>query len=41
LDLEFPREAIAGSPQVIAQVLPGLTSHVVQGMDSMLRLPGG
>jgi len=41
LDLDYPRDTIEGSPQVVVQVLPGLTSHVVQGMESMLRLPGG
>ena len=41
LPLDFPPDAVEGSPQALVQVLPGLTSHVVQGMDSMLRLPGG
>jgi hypothetical protein len=40
-DLAVPPETIEGSAGVVVQVLPGLTSHVVQGMDSMLRLPGG
>jgi len=41
LDFDFPWETIPGSQQMVVQILPGLTSHVVQGMDSMLRLPGG
>jgi len=41
LKLAVPRDAVEGSPQAVVQVLPGLTSHIVQGMDSMLRLPGG
>ncbi len=40
-DLAIPPDAIEGSAGIVVQVLPGLTSHVVQGMDSMLRLPGG
>ena len=39
--LEFPEETVEGSASVRTRILPGLTTHVVQGMDSMLRLPGG
>ena len=39
--LSFPSHTIEGSARARVQILPGLTSHVVQGMDSMLRLPGG
>jgi len=38
---EFPKSAVEGSPKAWVQILPGLSSHVVQGMESMLRLPGG
>jgi len=41
LEFAYPRSTIEGSQQVVVQILPGLTSHVVQGMDSMLKLPGG
>jgi len=41
LKLKYPGQTIEGSQQVVVQVLPGLTSHVVQGMESMLKLPGG
>ena len=37
----FPKNTIEGSRQLVVQVLGGLSSHVVQGMDSMLKLPGG
>ncbi len=36
-----PRNRIPGSSSLVVQILPGLTAHVVQGMDSLLRLPGG
>ncbi len=39
--LDYPKSTIDGSANLVVQVLPGLASHVVQGMDSMLRLPGG
>ena len=41
LKLDYPQSTIDGSENLVVQVLPGLASHVVQGMDSMLRLPGG
>jgi alpha-2-macroglobulin-like protein len=41
LDLPYPASSIPGSRSLTVQVLPGLSSHVVQGMDSLLRLPGG
>ncbi|MBM4354651.1 MAG: alpha-2-macroglobulin, partial [Deltaproteobacteria bacterium] len=40
-DLAVPKDVIEGSEGMVVQILPGLSSHVVQGMDSMLRLPGG
>jgi alpha-2-macroglobulin-like protein len=39
--VKFPKNTIAGSKQLVVQIMGGLTSHVVQGMDSMLKLPGG
>jgi len=41
VDIEFPADTVPGSRRAMVQVLPGLTSHVVQGMDSLLKLPGG
>lgn len=37
----FPDNAIEGSQALVVKVLPGLSSHVVEGMESMLKLPGG
>ncbi len=41
LSLSFPKNSVEGSKTAFLQILPGLTSHVVQGMESMLKLPGG
>ena len=41
LDYQYSQETVEGSQQLVVQVLPGLSSHVVQGMESMLKLPGG
>ena len=41
LQYDYPNSTIEGSQQLVVQVLPGLTTHVVQGMDAMLKLPGG
>jgi alpha-2-macroglobulin-like protein len=41
VELPYPASSIPGSRSLTIQVLPGLSSHVVQGMDSLLRLPGG
>jgi len=39
--IEFPDNTIEGSRSIVVKVLPGLTSHVVEGMDSPFALPGG
>jgi alpha-2-macroglobulin-like protein len=39
--LNFPDDSIAGSQTIVVKVLPGLSTHVVEGMESMLKLPGG
>jgi alpha-2-macroglobulin-like protein len=39
--INFPDDSIAGSQSIVVKVLPGLSSHVVEGMESMLKLPGG
>ena len=41
VDLSFPADTVPGSRKAMIQILPGLTSHVVQGMESLLKLPGG
>ena len=40
-EITYPDNTITGSESVVVNVLPGLSTHVVEGMDSMLRLPGG
>jgi len=37
----FPDNSIENSQTVVVKVLPGLSSHIVEGMESMLQLPGG
>ncbi|HVR64262.1 MAG TPA: alpha-2-macroglobulin, partial [Polyangia bacterium] len=37
----FPAEAIAGSQKLSLSVFPAYLSQVVQGMDSLLRVPNG
>lgn len=39
--VQFPENAIVGSQAIVVTVLPGLSSHIVQGMDSIFQLPGG
>jgi len=41
IEFPYPAGSIPGSRSLTVQILPGLSSHVVQGMDSLLRLPGG
>ncbi|MBM4354703.1 MAG: hypothetical protein FJ109_13100, partial [Deltaproteobacteria bacterium] len=41
MEIPFPETAIAGSQSVVVKVLPGLSTHIVEGMESMLQLPGG
>lgn len=37
----FPTNAIAGSQQLYLQVFPAYTSQVLEGLDSILRVPSG
>lgn len=37
----FPPEAIAGTQKVLVKVYPGVFSQVVEGLDSLLRMPFG
>ncbi len=39
--VDLPQNIIPGSHNIVVQILPGLSSHIVGGMDSMLQLPGG
>jgi len=39
--LKYPAGTIEGSNHLVVRILPGLSTHVVQGMESMLKLPGG
>ena len=41
VNITFPDDSIAGSQTIVVKVLPGLSTHVVEGMESMLKLPGG
>lgn len=39
--IAIPNQAIAGSPNLTIKVYPGLVSQVVEGLDSLFRMPGG
>lgn len=39
--VEFPPEAIAGASDLFLKVYPGAFSQVVEGLDAILRMPGG
>jgi len=39
--VNFPAAAVAGSQQLIPNVYPAYLSQVVDGMDSLLRVPSG
>jgi hypothetical protein len=41
VNITFPEDSITGSQTLVVKVLPGLSTHVVEGMESMLKLPGG
>ena len=40
-NIDFPDNAVPGSQTIVVQILPGLSSQIVGGMDNMLALPGG
>jgi hypothetical protein len=40
-DLRFPADAIPDSSSVLVRLYPGPLSQVIEGMDSILRMPGG
>jgi uncharacterized protein YfaS (alpha-2-macroglobulin family) len=39
--VDLPKDLIASTGQVELKVYPGMASHVMEGLDSMLRMPGG
>src|ERR1043165_527016 len=39
--LEFPAAAIDGASKIIVRLYPGPMSQIMEGMDSILRMPGG
>jgi uncharacterized protein YfaS (alpha-2-macroglobulin family) len=40
-EVTFPRTAIADAGKVFVRLYPGPLSQVIEGMDSILRMPGG
>src|SRR5262249_54850088 len=39
--LEFPPSAIDGASKIFVRLYPGPMSQIMEGMDSILRMPGG
>jgi len=39
--LEFPPAAIGGASKIFVRLYPGPMSQIMEGMDSLLRMPGG
>ncbi|MBW1871809.1 MAG: hypothetical protein JRJ19_07080 [Deltaproteobacteria bacterium] len=39
--IDIPAVAVAGASKIIVRMYPGVFSQVIEGMQSMLRLPGG
>lgn len=39
--VEFPPEAIEGASKILVRLYPGPLSQIMEGMDSLLRMPGG
>ncbi|MGA9670572.1 MAG: MG2 domain-containing protein [Terracidiphilus sp.] len=40
-DLKFPANAIPDATSVLVRLYPGPLSQIIEGMDSILRMPGG
>jgi uncharacterized protein YfaS (alpha-2-macroglobulin family) len=40
-DLAFPADAIPDATSILVRLYPGPLSQVIEGMDSILRMPGG
>ena len=41
MTLEFPSNSIADATSVLVRLYPGPLSQIIEGMDSILRMPGG
>jgi hypothetical protein len=39
--IEIPQNAVPEASKIIVKVYPGVMSQVMEGMEGMLRLPGG
>lgn len=39
--VDFPAEAVAGASDLFLKIYPGAFSQVVEGLDAILRMPGG
>jgi len=39
--LEFPQTSIEGASKIFVRLYPGPLSQIMEGMDSLLRMPGG
>jgi uncharacterized protein YfaS (alpha-2-macroglobulin family) len=39
--LRIPRSSVQGASKILVRLYPGVFSQVIEGMESMLRLPGG
>ena len=40
-NLEFPPSSITGASKIFVRLYPGPLSQIMEGMDSLLRMPGG
>ena len=40
-DLKFPSDSIPDATSIVVRLYPGPLSQVIEGMDSILRMPGG
>lgn len=40
-DVEFPAASIAGASRIFVRLYPGPLSQIMEGMDAILRMPGG
>lgn len=40
-ELQIPEDAIADASRVDLKLYPSMATHVIEGLDSMLRMPGG
>ena len=39
--IDIPESSIRGTPQLIVKIYPGVVSQIVEGLDSILRMPFG